>query len=237
MKSALILVAALLATVASAQEEQRPHQSPVQALREEPHHKLMFQNDAVRVYQLQLQPHEVTNRHRHEAFYTYVSLTPVTIGNEVRGRQTVETALEANEVRTSKGGFNLAERNLSSQPASLIVIELVRPNTGLFSTPLGGFRLHDAAFGELFETSSVRAYTMTIAAEGRTDPYSEKYDRLILALSDLTLQDNVNGEKPAKLELKRGEVRWVTRGATHAITNVGTQPATFITVEFGIDQS
>jgi mannose-6-phosphate isomerase-like protein (cupin superfamily) len=100
---------------------------------------------------------------------------------------------------------------------------------------LGGIRLHDAAFGELFETTDVRAYTMTIAAEGRTEPYSEKYDRLILATGEVSLQDNVAGEKADRLDLKRGEVKWIPHGATHAVTNVGTQPATFITFEFPVE--
>jgi uncharacterized RmlC-like cupin family protein len=199
---------------------------------EESHHKLVFQNDTIRVFHLKLQPHEATNLHRHKGFYAYISLTPATIGNEVRGRQPVESVLDAGDVHTSKGGFNLVERNELSTPIEQIVVELLKPHTGSFTTPMGGFRYHDAAMGELFEAGGVRAYTMTIAALGRTEPHLETYDRLIVAVSDLTARESVSGEKPTFLELKVGEVKWIARGVTHATTNVGTRPATFVTFEF-----
>jgi len=43
---------------------------------------------------------------------------------------------------------------------------------------------------------------------------------------------NIAGQLSSILELKAGEIRWIPRGATHATTNVGTSPATFITFEF-----
>ena len=170
--------------------------------------------------------------HRHKGFYAYVSLRPVTIGNEVRGRQPVLTRLDAGELHTSRGGFNVAEHNESSDPAELLVIEAIKLNSGGFHTPMGGFRYHDAAFGELFEMSGVRGYTMTIAAGGRTEQHKEDYDRLVVAISDLTLNEDVTGKTASEVEMKAGDVRWVPRGATDAITNIGTSPATFITLEF-----
>jgi len=236
MKIPLIVTAVLLsiASVAQTPTQSTPglHPAIVQDLVEEPHHKLIFENSTVRVFQLELQPHEVTLPHRHKGFYIYLSLTPATISNEVRGRQPVETVLEAGEVHTSKGGFNLAERNQSPTPVKLIVIEPLEANAGSFSTPIGGFRYHDAALGELFEAGAVRAYAMTIAAQGRTETHPENYDRLIIAISDLTLRENVDGQKPSVLQMKPGDVKWIPRGLTHATINIGSQPATFITFEF-----
>jgi quercetin dioxygenase-like cupin family protein len=232
MKILLILIAGLLSSSVLAQTPPQTQPSPTQDLGQEPHHKLIFQNDRVRVFQLTLQPHEATNPHRHNGFYIYLSLTPIIIGNEVRGRQPVRTILEAGEVHTSKGGFNLAERNESSETANLIVIEPLNSDNAGFTTPLGGFRYHDAAFGEIFEMSGVRAYTMTIAARGRTEPHSENYDRLIVAISDVKLRENVQGEKPSEVEFEPGEIKWIPRGETHASTNIGSNPATFVTFEF-----
>lgn len=198
----------------------------------EPHHTLLLQNGEVRVYQLKLRPGEVTLPHRHKSLYAYLSLRPVTLGNEVRGRQPVITRLDAGELHTSKGGFILAERNNSSELADVLVIEAVKTSGPGFTVPMGGFRFHDAAFGYLFEATLMRGYTMTIAASGRTEPYTESYDRLIVAISDLNLRDAVEGQLPATFEMRAGDVRWVPRGMDHAITNVGTSPATFITLEF-----
>lgn len=222
------LATALLCTPGWSQEAPS---APVEVV-DEPHHTLLLQNPEARVFRLKLQPNEVTLPHRHKAFYAFLSLRPVTISNEVRGRQPVVTHIEATELHTSKGGFALAERNNSTEPADLLVIEAVNPSGGGFSTPMGGFRYHDAAFGAIFEAPVIRGYTMTIATGGRTEEHAEQYDRLLVAVSDLKLRENVVGQPPAELQMRAGEIRWIPRGMTHATTNIGTSPATFITFEF-----
>ena len=233
-KFLIALVLVLSSGLLPAQEPQLRPSHSLPDLISEPHHKLVFQNDVVRVFRLELQPNEATESHRHGNFYAFFSLNPLTIANEVRGRKPVVSTLEAGEVRTSKGGFTLAERNLSSHPAELFVVELVKPNTGSFTTPMLGFRYHDTATGELFEEGGVRAYTMTMAADGRTEPHVESYDRLVVALTDLKLRDNVVGESPTELTMKTGEVRWFHHGQTHSTMNVGTGPISFITFEFSL---
>lgn len=198
----------------------------------EPHHVLEFRNDRVRVFRLKLGPHEATLTHRHRGFYAYLSLSSAMIGNEVRGHPPAITPLDPGEVHTSKGGFNLAERNESSEPADLMVIEPLQLDSRGFSTSMGGFRYHNAAFAALFETSTLRGYAMTIAAGGQTERHTENYDRLLVAVSDLKLREEATGQAAAELAMKAGDVQWVPRGATHAVTNVGTGPATFITLEF-----
>jgi hypothetical protein len=222
------LAAALICALAWSQESRSTSVEIV----DEPHHTLLLQNPEVRVFRLKLQPNEVTLPHRHKSFYAYLSLRPVTIGNEVRGRQPVVTDIEAAELHTSKGGFTVAERNNSSEAADLLVIEAMKAGERGFNTPMGGFRFHDAAFGAIFEAPAIRGYTMTIAAEGRTEEHAEPYDRLLVAVSDLKLRENVAGQPPSELQMKAGEIRWIPRGMTHATTNIGKAPATFITLEF-----
>lgn len=230
MKIGVILLVLVLLPIISAQGQEGP--ASIIEIANEPHHSLLFQNSEVRVFRLRLQPDEITLPHRHKAFYAYFSLRPITIGNEVRGRQPVVTRLEAGELHTSKGGFTVAERNKSTESADLIVIEAAKLDGGGFSTPMGGFRFRDAAFGELFEAPLMRAYTMTLAVGGRTEQHTENYDRLLVAISDLKLHETVAGGASSDLEMKAGETHWVSRGMSHAVTNVGESPATFITLEF-----
>jgi hypothetical protein len=205
-------------------------QAPVE-IAAEPHHTLVLQNAEVRVFRLKLQPEEATLTHRHNGFYAFLSLRPVALSNEVRGRQPVVTHMDAGELHTSKGGFVLAERNKSSEAADILIIEPVK-STGGFTTPMGGFGYHDAALGPIFEAPMARAYAMTIAAQGRTENHTENYDRLLIAVTDLKLRESVAGQPASVLEMKAGEIRWMPRGLTHATTNIGTSPATFITFEF-----
>lgn len=201
-------------------------------LSKEPHHKALLENPEVRAFRLALQPSEATLPHRHQRPYAYVSLQSVTIANEVRGRPPVEVQLEAGDVHTSKGRFTLAERNKSPMPADLLIIEAARDSSGDFAAPMGGFGYHDAAFGELFQSPEMRAYSMVIAAGGRTEKHEEQSDRLVIALSDLRLREDIPQQSSSEIRMKAGEIRWFPRGITHATTNVGNSPATFITFEF-----
>jgi len=223
-----VLVVALFCAPGRGQE---PPPKPVE-LADEPHHVLLLQNSSVRVFRLKLKPNEVTLPHGHRKFYAYLSLRPVEVANEVRGHKPVMALLEAAEVHTSKGGFTVAERDSSPEPADLLIIETVKPDVEEFKTPMGRFRVHDALYGPLFEDFEMRGYTMIMAAEGRTEAHKEQYDRLVIAVSHVRLQEDNEGGSSSVIEMNPGDFRWIPRGLTHATTNVGTSPATYITLEF-----
>ncbi len=185
----------------------------------------------MRVFRLRLEPNETTIAHRHSNFYAFVSFQPVNISNEVRGHQPISTHLDAGEVRTSKGGFTLAERNISSVAAELIVVEALRSDQSGFSEPMA-FHFHDSAQGELFQSNVVRAYTMVMAVGGRTEKHKENYDRLLIALSNVDLREEIEGQAASETQMRKGEVLWISRGLTHATTNVGQTVAHFIVFEF-----
>jgi quercetin dioxygenase-like cupin family protein len=227
MKAAVSVAIALGVCVAV--WEQEGPAAPVD-ISDEPHHSILFENSTVRVFHLKLQPGEITKPHRHKNLYAYLSLYPITIAAEVRGRPPVIVSLAAGEVHTSKGGFTLAERNKSAAPADLLVIEALKSDGTGFATPIG-FHVHDAAYGELFESPVMRGYRMNIAAGGRVEKRDEKYDRLIIAISDLKLREDLAGQPSSELQMKAGDIKWLDRGISHATTNTGTAPAAFITLE------
>lgn len=229
VKVLLLLTIALLLGASTTAQSTPPS---VVDLASESHHAIVLENEHVRVFRLSLKPGEATAPHRHKGFYLYFTLHPLTISNEVRGREPVLTELAAGEIRTSKGGFTLSERNQSSGSAELLVVEPITVTSDGFTSPMASFRYHDAAFGEIFESQSVRGYEMTIAAGGRTEPHPENYDRLIIALTDFKLTDTPSVGPQSIQEMHAGEVRWFLRGSTHAITNSGTSIAKFITLEF-----
>lgn len=74
---------------------------------------------------------------------------------------------------------------------------------------------------------------MTVGATGKVERREEHYDRLVIALSDLKLHEDIAGQPSSELEMKAGEVRWFPHGWTHATTNTAEKTAaTFITLEF-----
>jgi hypothetical protein len=197
----------------------------------EHHHGLTFENERVRVFHLQLQPNEATEIHRHPSFYAYFSLQPVTIANEVGGHAPVITQLEPGELHTSKGGFNVAERNKSNEQADIfVVIPLKLAGDGFAARP--AIRMHDAAIGELYSGPTMRVYTLAISSSGQLEQHTEAYDSLVIALADSDIREVVAGNGPVDWKMKAGETRWIPRGTTHSETNVGSIPAALIVFEF-----
>jgi hypothetical protein len=230
MKACGFLAAAVFLFSASLQAQEGSVRA--NKITDEPHHVLLLQNSEVRAFHLNLQPNEVTIPHQHEKFYAYLSMRPVTIGNEVRGRQPVLTQLEPGELHTSRGGFTVAERNNSSEPAEVLVIEAIKAEHGSFDTPMLGFRYHNAAFSGLFESPVMRGYSMMFFPGGQVDSHAENYDRLLIAVTDLKLRDTLADGTQSNLEMKAGEIHWLSRGGAHAVTNLMDSIGRLITLEF-----
>jgi quercetin dioxygenase-like cupin family protein len=201
------------------------------AIENEPHHTLAFENDRVRVFHLQLQPNEATKTHRHSSFYAYFSLQSVTISNEVVGHAPVITQLEAGELRTSKGGFDVAERNKSDERADIFVVLPLRSSGEGFATPVAN-RMHDTMIAEQYTGPTMRVYLLGIASGGRLEEHTEAYDSLVIALVDSSIRETAPGKPPADWEMKAGEARWIPRGTTHSETNNGPTPADLMVFEF-----
>jgi hypothetical protein len=215
---------------ASSAKPQTDATTPV-SIEKEPHHSVTFENDHVRVFHLLLQPSEVTKTHRHPSFYAYFSLQPVTISNEVAGHAPVITQLEQGELRTSKGGFNVAERNKSNEPADVFFVQPIESTGDGFATPIA-IRVHDAGIGELYTGPTMRAYSLAIASSGRLEERTEAYDALVMALTDSNIREIVPGKGSADWNMKAGETRWIQRGTIHSETNSGSNPAALIVFEF-----
>src|SRR5438270_218906 len=67
-------------------------------LTEEPSHHLFLQNEYVRVFKVEVAPHESTLMHQHDHDYVFVTLGDSQVLNAVRGKDRVERNLKAGEV-------------------------------------------------------------------------------------------------------------------------------------------
>ena len=200
----------------------------------ESHHTLILQNSKVGVYLLQLAVGEATAPHEHPGPYAFIALSPVVLDNETKGRPPRRTALEFGELRSSKGGFRVAERNVGQEPLRIAVVDphTVSQHQDGFATDPVNYKYHDAAVGTLFEDNEWRAYELDIASGGRTEKHKQHYDQLLVALSDLQLQDSVEAKGTSDLNLQLGQTAWVPAGDIHSLTNMGKNPARFIVFEF-----
>jgi quercetin dioxygenase-like cupin family protein len=223
----LAVLAALLPAVALAQ----PPASEV-AIDAEAHHHLVLENAQVRVFQVEIAPHAATLMHRHARDYVFVSLGAAEFENDVAGKPPVTVKLQDGETRFSAGGFAHIVKNLAETPFRNVTIELLQPAP---TTPGGGDEkpreLPGGTITPLFVKDGVRVSDVRLKAGGVIPKHHHDSPHLVVAVTDLSLRNEVEGQAAVTRTLKAGEVAWIPGGITHTLTNVASGEARMITLE------
>jgi quercetin dioxygenase-like cupin family protein len=107
--------------LAGAALAQAPAAVPVD---QEPMHHLVFENEYVRVFRVEVPPHAETKIHQHDRDYTSVILGDADVESVRVNEQPVRLQLKDGESRWTQGGFAHQAKNLSDKPFRNITIEL-----------------------------------------------------------------------------------------------------------------
>jgi hypothetical protein len=91
---------------------------------QEPMHKLVFENEYVRVFSVEVPPHLETKVHQHDRDYIFVTLADSDVQSDRLNEEPVHLQLKDGESRWTKGGFAHKAKNLSDKPFRNITIEL-----------------------------------------------------------------------------------------------------------------
>ncbi|HEX6505958.1 MAG TPA: hypothetical protein VF011_22195 [Terriglobales bacterium] len=203
------------------------------AITAEPHHHLALKNNYVRVFKVEVPPHQATLVHRHQYDYAYVTIGPVELSNDVEGKAPATLKLQDGETRFSPGKFSHAVRVLSDTPFRNLTIELLK-NTGK-DRPVGGWTdqrglqiLSGGTQDILFVKDGVRASDVQLNPGGTLPKDRHGTPQLIVAVSKCTLQ-TVPGTK-ASMPLQAGDFRWMQ--VAHGLINSSKYPARFISFDF-----
>ena len=204
------------------------------AITAEPHHHLALKNNYVRVFKVEVPPHQATLVHRHPYDYAYVTIGPVELSNNVEGKAPAALKLQDGETRFSPGNFSHAVRVLSDTPFRNLTIELLK-NTGKDQgaggwTDQRGLQILSGGTQDiLFVKDGVRASDVQLNPGGTLPKDRHSAAQLIVAVTDGDLRIAAR-TKGASMPLKGGDFRWLEAG--HSIVNAGQQPARFISFEF-----
>ena len=153
------------------------------------------------------------------------------------GKTPVEVKLSDGETRFAPGNFAHIARNLSDQPFRNVTIELMQdeklrqipshwPEENGEATFPGGRRKL------LFVKDGVRVSEVNLEPGATVPSHHHDGPHLVVAVSDLDLRSDVEGQGPTPGKFKAGEAKWLPGGYTHTVTNVGKSPARLVTVEF-----
>jgi quercetin dioxygenase-like cupin family protein len=204
----------------------------------EPHHHLALQNDYVRVFKVEVGPGDQTLMHRHHHDYMFVILGPAEVENDVAGKSPVKLSLQDGETKFTEGNFAHIAKNLSGKtPFRNVTIELLQDEKARQSPlPWEEERaLHVLRGGTeevMFVKDNVRVSEVELQRSGVLARHHHKTPHLIVAVTDLTLRNDVVGKPATNIILKSGDIKWIPSAITHTLTNVGENQAKWIVLEF-----
>ena len=233
MKSHLIFAAVLLGGITLAAQST----SEVE-ITAEPHHHLLLENQQDRVWLAEVAPGDATLMHRHNHDYVFVSLGQTNVSNEVEGKQPVTLKMQDGEIRFSPGGFAHIARDQASTSFRAIAIELLQDEAAHKTPPAAWDEergLHILTGGTqdiLFVRDGVRVSELELQPGATLPSHHHSGPHLMVAVSDLDLRSDVDGQGAMPGHFKSGDVKWLPGGYTHTLTNTGKQQAKLITLEF-----
>lgn len=92
----------------------------------DPFHHLVFENEQVRVFRVEIPPGRETLMHRHERAFVTVALGDGKVRDQRLGGEPAVKGWESGQPGFAEGGFAHSVRNLGSEPFRAVVVEVKR---------------------------------------------------------------------------------------------------------------
>ncbi len=222
----------LIATVLFAQAA-----GPEVEITAEPHHHLTIDNQSVRAYYVEIPPHGETLMHWHRHDYFFVSIGPADIVNEVKDKLPASLKFQDGETRFAPATFAHIARNVSDQPFRNVTIEILddanlRNSTAKWDEDRGLDVLKGGTKQVVFVKDGIRVTEFELQPGGIVPMHHYAGPHLLVAVSDLDIRSDVQGQGHTATHLKSGESKWLPGKYSHSVTNTGKRPAKFVTLEF-----
>jgi hypothetical protein len=221
-------------------------------LSQEPHHRLLLQNDFVHVYTVSIPPLDATQLYQHDLPYIYVNLEATEITKVVQGQQAVHVTLQDGEMHYSDGHFAVVLRTDSGLPLRDITLELPRtqgtarnlckdvlprqptdcPRESAATPPAGKKPASESAddLVPYFETSEVLVDLCKVSSGRDYLDAAPKTSALLVALTNANLDANLGGEHIQFLH--GGDVLWLPAGVHRRVLDFLGTHSSFLLISF-----
>jgi quercetin dioxygenase-like cupin family protein len=203
----------------------------------EPSHHLVFENEYVRAFRVEIPPNHSTLLHWHRHDYIFSMLAAAHISNEVQGKPPVDPQFGDGETRFVAGNFAHIVKDLGDQSFRNVTIELLQDEKGRqavsrWPEDSGEKTFPGGRSKTLFVKDGVRVSDVTLDSGAVAPSHHHDGPYLLVALSDLDLRSDVEGVGPVPEKLQAGDVKWMKGNQTHTVTNISRQGAHLVTLEF-----
>jgi quercetin dioxygenase-like cupin family protein len=204
----------------------------------EPHHHQVLQNQYVRVFQVEVPPHQATLLHRHTHDYVYVTLGDCQLENDVAGKPPVMLKLKDGQTNFTPGNFAHLVKVPVDVPFRNVTVELMQDEKNRdvpeskWDQGRGLDILSNGTQDVLFIKDDVRVSDVQLQPGAMLPKHHHPGPQLLVAVSDLELRTSPVGQTSTPIEMKAGEVKWIPAGPAHTLMNLGKGNARLITLEF-----
>ncbi len=197
---------------------------------QEPRHRVVFQNQTVRIYDCLIPPGDITLFHTH----SFDSVTVVVSGGKARNEFVGKPPLEGEPVtgasmfaKATNAPYTHRLTNIGTTPLRFVVPELLSSSSGGVPAVLKTLPGHFL----LFENDRVTVYRILVDPNQSTGIRSRTLPWLRVSISQSKIAVEGPGKNPETLETRAGDFRWHDGVTNDAIKNIGSTKYHAIEIE------
>jgi hypothetical protein len=204
---------------------------------EEQHHHLVLENPYVKVFEVEVGPHDATLMHQHLYDYTYIVFGDADLTNAVAGKPEAKLKLPNLTVNFSRGPFAHIAANNGDTAFRNITIELLHPQGEMkkyyptISEALAAGTPDAKGVRQVgvLETDEMRVVAAGLAGGSVWSPAHDGRDRLVVIMDKIL---DASGPKEKNSPFPAGMLTWVAAGKNWSLANKSAQEMKLLVVEF-----
>ena len=198
-------------------------------LEKEPRHRLKFENQYVRLFDVLIPAGDTTFYHTHKSDGSSIRLSDSRILEELLNGEKVQSTLKTGEVAFAARPVRMTHRVTNNGASAFrnIFIEILPVATGQPTTspePLQGHEI-------LIDNPRVTVYRLVLKPGQSTEVHTYFQNGIAVAVSYAKIQITVSGKKRKTVKLRSGDYIWHIAGTSHKIKNVGSSVFETVDVE------
>lgn len=231
---------------------QAPAQTAAVPVTGEPHHHLVYSDENVRAFDVEVPAHSSTMLHEHAVDYIWLALGDADVINAVAGKPEARLQIKDGEVHFTRGGFAHVARNESDSAFRNVTIELLKPQTNpqniceevIAATPISGGLRGDACGPNrtrnrlAFSTDQLTLALVQLAPREKVTVRGSTASTVLVAMDGTHAQAVMNitvaggAQGNGTRDLHSGDVMGCPANIAIEIRNTGKTPARFLALEF-----
>jgi N-acyl-D-amino-acid deacylase len=192
--------------------------SPVE-ISGEPRHHPKFENEFVRIWDVTVPAGDATLWHAHRNDNVVVTVGGASLRIETVGAAPAEVQWKFGDVRFGKATYVHRALNIGTTPFHNFTIEILKSPPG---SQTSSNMKEPISRTPVLENERVRVYRLSLAPGESTTMHTHLLSGLGVSITTGEVEVCTEGKnKPDRLKLPAGDLRWRTGAVTHSIKNVG----------------